>query len=181
MISMMEEEFGMRGGPPRAVMRFGWCCKWLLSLLSPLLWSDFLFVRMSLDSPSKLRARLLPSKRKKTTTQVPEPRQNSSFLKGTWETVWGCDVDDVGLVETPLEDIDSPLDSVPDQGNGLNEVTTATPTNGAPYSKDEDITPILSSDFPSSSDPNAWRGEEGHRDIKSLRTSTSHPAKLPLA
>ena len=136
---------------------------------------------MSLGSPSKLRARLLPSKRKKTTTQVPEPRQNSSFLKGTWETVWGCDVDDVGLVETPLEDIDSPLDSVSDQGNGLDEVATTTPTNGAPYGKDEDITPILPSDFPSSSDPNAWKGEEGHRDIKSHRTSTSRHAKLPLA
>ena len=169
----------MRGEPPRAVMRFGWCCKWLLSLLPPLLWSDILFV--SLGSPSKLRARLLPSKRKKTTTQVPEPRQNTSFLKGTWETVWGCDVDDVGLVQTPLEDIDSPLDSVSDQGNGLDEVATATPANGAPYSKDEDITPILSSDFPSSSDPNAWRGEEGHRDSKSLRTSTSRSTKLSLA
>ena len=177
---MMEEEFGMRGEPPRAVMRFGWYCKWLLSLLSPLLWSDFLFVCISLGSPSKLRARLLPPKRKKSTAQVPEPRQNS-FLKGTWETVWGCDVDDVGLVETPFEDIDSPLDSVPDQGNGLDEVATATPTNGAPYSKDEDITPIFSSDFPSSSDPNVWKGEEGHRDIKSLRTSTSRPSKRPLA
>ena len=106
---------------------------------------------MSLGLPSKLRARVLPPKCKKTTTQVPEPRHNPSFLKGTWETVWGCDVDDVGLVETPLEDIDSPLDSVPDQDNGLDEVPT-TPTNGASCSKDDEITPILSSDFPSKYD-----------------------------
>lgn len=77
----------------------------------------------------------------------------------------------MGLVETPLEDMDSPLDNVPDQDNGLDDVAT-TPTNGAPCSKDEE-TPILSSDFPSTSDP-----EEGHRDVKTLRTSTPHFAKL---
>jgi hypothetical protein len=126
---------------------------------------------MSLGSPSKLKARIL---RKKTTTQAPEPRQSSSFLKGTWETVWGCDVDDVEYVETPLENIDSPLDSVPDQDNGPEEVVT-TPTNGAPCGKDKEteITPILSSDLPSTSD----QGEEGHQDVKSLRTSTSRSAK----
>jgi len=130
----------------------------------------------SLGLPSKLRARVLPPKRKKTTTQVPEPHHNSSFLKGTWETVWGCDVDDVGLVETPLEDIDSPLNSVPDQDNGLDEVPV-TPTDDTPRSKDDEITPILSSDFPSKSDSNTWVREEGYRDIKTLRTSTSRSAK----
>ena len=132
---------------------------------------------MSLGTPSKLRARVIAPKRKKATTQVPEPRQNSSFLKGPWETVWGCDVDDVEIVETPLKDIDSPLDSVPDQDNGPEEVVT-TPTNGAPCGKDKETTPILSSDFPSTSDPNAWRRKEGHQDVKSLRTGASRCAEL---
>jgi len=148
---MMEEEFDMRGEPPQAVKPFG--------------------------SPSKLRARIL---RKKTTTQAPEPRKSSSFLKGTWETVWGCDVDDVEYVETPFENIDSPLDSVPDQDNGPEEVVT-TPTNDAPCGKDKEaeITPIISSDLPSTSDPNAWMREDevGHQDVKSLQTSTSRSAK----
>ena len=122
--------------------------------------------------------RILPPKRKKTLTQIPEPRRNSSFLKGSWETVWGCDVDDVDFVESPPEDEDPPLDSVPDQDSGLDEVV-ATPTNGAPWSTDGEITPMFSSNFPSTPDPNALR-RDNHPDAGSLRTSTSRhgPAEL---
>jgi len=122
--------------------------------------------------------RILPPKRKKTLTQIPEPRRNSSFLKGSWETVWGCDVDDVDFVESPPKDEDPPLDSVPDQDSGLDEVV-ATPTNGAPWSTDGEITPMFSSNFPSTPDPNALRCDD-HPDAESLRTSTSHhgPAEL---
>jgi len=122
--------------------------------------------------------RILPPKRKKTLTQIPEPRRNSSFLKGSWETVWGCDVDDVDFVESPPEDEDLSLDSVPEQDRGLDEVV-ATPTNGAPWSTDGEITPMFSSNFPSTPDPNALKCG-GHPDAESLRTSTSRRGSAEL-
>src|SRR5437588_301146 len=91
-ISMMEEEFGMRE-PPQAGTRFGGSSEWPLS---PLSFPDRIFLFMcflALALPSMLT--ILPPKRKKTLTQIPEPRRNSSLLKGSWETVWGCDVNDV--------------------------------------------------------------------------------------
>ena len=114
--------------------------------------------------------RVLPQKRKKTLTQIPEPRRNSSFLKGSWETVWGCDANDVDFVESPPEDLD-PLESAPDQDGGLDEII-ATPTNGAAWSTDGEITPMFPSNFPSTPDLNAPRYER-HTDTESLRTSTS--------
>ena len=45
--------------------------------------------------------RILPLKPKKTPTQILEPRGNSSFLKGSWEGVWGRDADDVGICGAP--------------------------------------------------------------------------------
>jgi len=143
----MEEEFGIRE-PPQAVTRFG--------------------------LPSMLR--ILPPKRKKTLTQIPELRRNSSFLKGSWETVWGCDVDDVDFVESPPEDEDLPLDSVLDQDRGFDEVAAA-PTNGAPWSTDGEITPMLSSNFPSTPDPNVLRRDG---DVESPRTSTSRHGSAEL-
>jgi len=122
--------------------------------------------------------RILPPKRKKTLTQIPEPRRNSSFLKGSWETVWGCDVDDVDFVESPPEGVDPPLDSVPDQDSGLDEVV-ATPTNGTPWSTDGEITPMFSSNFPSTPGPNALRCG-GHPVVESLRTSTSRHRSAEL-
>ena len=87
--------------------------------------------------------RILPRKRK-TSTQIPEHRRNSPFLKGSWETAWGCDINDVGFVGPALEEDDSPLDSVPDQDSGLDEVV-ATPTNGAPsWVTDGEIALMLS-------------------------------------
>jgi len=122
--------------------------------------------------------KILPPKRKKTLTQVPEPRRNPSFLKGSWETVWACDVDDMDFVESPPEDVGSPLGSVPDQDSGLDEVVT-TPTNGTPWSTDGEITPMFSSNFPSAPDPTAMR--HGDRpDAESLQMSPSRHGSAEL-
>lgn len=126
----------------------------------------------------------VPPKRKKTLTQVPEPRRNSSFLNGSWETVWACNVDDTDFVESFPEDVGPHLDSssVPDQESGLDEVVT-TPTNGTvtPWSTDADgeITPRFSSNFPSGPDPTAMRYED-HSDAESLQTSPSRHGSADL-
>jgi hypothetical protein len=119
--------------------------------------------------------RILPPKRKKTLTQGPEPRRNSSFLKGSWETVWAYDVDD--CVESPPEDLYLPFDSDPDQDSRLDEVV-ATPTNGTSWSTDGEITPMFSN-FRSTSEPNALR-HEGHPDVESLQTGTSRHGSTEL-
>ena len=92
--------------------------------------------------------------------------------------MWGCDVDDMGFVEPPLEnDVDSSLDSVPDQDSGHDQVV-ATHTNDAPWSTDWEITLMFSYNFPSTPDldPNSWK-REGHPDAESLPTSSSRPAE----
>ena len=128
---------------------------------------------MSPGFPSKLR--ILPLKRQKTPTQLPEPHRNSSFLKGSWETVWGCDLDDMDFVEPPLEgDVDSSSDSVPDQDSGHDQVV-ATPRNGDPWSTDGEITPMFSSNFPSTPGPNSWK-HECHPDAE-FPPSDSWPAE----
>jgi len=129
-ISMLEEEFGMRE-PPKATTRFG--------------------------LPPKLR--IIPPKRKQSTTQAPEPRRSSSFSKGPWETLWGCDLESL---ESPVEGIDFPSGIFPDhhaeQGSEFDH-DVSTPTNGAPsWSSNEELTPLLSSNFPSNS--NASRRED---------------------
>jgi hypothetical protein len=166
---MMEEEFGMRE-PPHVAKRFGRSSK-SAPFSSPA--PGLIFVSPGL--PSKLK--ILPPKRKKTITQIPEPRRNSSFLKGSWETVWVCDVDDVDFVEPPLEgDSDPPSGSVSDdQDNSFNHAV-ATPTRVAPWSMDGEVTPRFSSNFLTTPDSDAWR-REGHPDTESLRTSFSRPAE----
>jgi len=143
----MEEEFGICE-LPQAVTRFGF----------------------------PYRLRILPPKRQKTPTQLPEPHRDSSFLKGSWETVWGCDVDDMDFVEPPLDsegDVDSSSDSVPYQDSGHDQVV-ATPRNGAPWSTDGEITPMFSSNFPSTPDANSWK-HGCHPNAEFPPTSNSRP------
>lgn len=129
---------------------------------------------MSPGLPSKLT--ILPPKRKRTVTQIPEPRRNSSFLKGSWETVWGCDVDEVDFVEPPLDgDVDSPSDNVADDQHGGFDHAVATPTNVAPWSTDGEVTPRFFSKFPSTPDSDVWR--EDHSDEEPLRPSFSSSAE----
>ncbi|KAI0291792.1 hypothetical protein B0F90DRAFT_1774555, partial [Multifurca ochricompacta] len=71
-ILMMEEEFGIHG-PPQTVTRIG--------------------------IPAKFR--ILPSMRRQSSTQAPEPHRNPSFLRGSWETVWDYDVEKGQLMDTP--------------------------------------------------------------------------------
>ncbi|KAI0299600.1 hypothetical protein BC826DRAFT_39580 [Russula brevipes] len=149
-ISMMEEEFGMRE-PPQTATHFG--------------------------LPSGLK--ILPPKPKRSPTQLPEPRRNSSFLKGSWEMVWGCDEDGVDLVETPPEeDVYAPPDSVLDHVGQDSELDqdVATPTNGSPWSTDGEITPLFSSNFPSIPDPSDLR-HVGHPTSigEPLRNDAPHP------
>lgn len=133
------------------------------------------FFLVSPGLPSKLR--ILPPKRKRTVTQIPEPRRNPSFLKGSWETVWGCDVDDIDFVEHPLErDVDSPSNNVADDQDGWFDHAVATPTNVAPWSTDGEVTPRFFSNFPSTPDSDVWR--EDHSNEESLRPSFSSPAEL---
>ncbi|KAH9968350.1 hypothetical protein BGW80DRAFT_1462029 [Lactifluus volemus] len=83
-ISMLEEELGMCE-PPQAVNRFG--------------------------LPSRLR--IIPPKRKHSFTQAPEPRRKASFLKGPWEIVWDCDMDEAYRTESlPGEDVNFLSDEV---------------------------------------------------------------------
>ncbi|KAH9971010.1 hypothetical protein BGW80DRAFT_521040 [Lactifluus volemus] len=83
-ISMLEEELGMCE-PPQAVTRFG--------------------------LPSRLR--IIPPKRKQSLTQAPKPCRKSSFLKGPWEIVWDCDMDEAYRTESlPEEDVNLLSDEV---------------------------------------------------------------------
>ena len=119
---------------------------------------------------------ILPPKRKKAVHSDFRARQNSSFLKGPREKVWGCDVDDVDFVEPPLElDVNPPSGGVSDDRNGEFHHAAATPTNVAPWSTDGEPTPRFSSNFPSTHDSDALR-EEDHRDAESLETTFSCPA-----
>ncbi|KAH9986906.1 hypothetical protein BJV74DRAFT_796676 [Russula compacta] len=121
-----------------------------------------------------------PSKTQESSTQAPEPRRNSSFLKGSWETVWGCDEEDVSLVESPPdEDLDAFSDSVPEHGekDSIPDQDVATPMNNTLWGTDGEITPQFSSNFPSTLDPDALR-HEGHPDGEFSRINASCPAEL---
>jgi len=115
--------------------------------------------------------RLLILKRKKSTSQAPEPRRRPSFYEGSWVTLWDRDVDDANLPQSPLEDIGFPQGSFPDyhaSGEQDSEVgqDVATPTSGTAWNSDEsdeELTPLFSSNFPRTPIPNALRGE-GHPD-----------------
>ena len=138
-------------------------------LFSPLTCFSKSYPLFVLGLPPKLR--ILPPKRKQTTTQAPEPRRSSSFSKGPWETLWGCDSESP---ESPIEGIDFPSGGFPDchaeQDSELDH-DAVTPTNGASWSSDEELTPLFSSNFPS--DANASRREDrpmdssGNRFLKS--------------
>jgi hypothetical protein len=123
---------------------------------------------------------ILPPRRKNAITQAPEPRRSSSFSKGPWETLWGCDTDseDSELVESPVQE-DFPLERFPDyhpeQGGVLDE-DVATPTNGNSWTSDEELTPLFSSNFPSTQDPNALRRED-----HSMMESASTPIEPDMA
>jgi hypothetical protein len=139
-ISMLEEEFGICE-PPKTTTRFG--------------------------LPPKLR--ILPPKRKKSTTQVPVPRPSLSFLNGPCETLWACDEDGVDLIES----VESPLEgSFPDlhweQDSELDQ-DLATPTNDNSWSSDGELTPQFFSNFPSTLEPDPLR-HEGHPDGKLLES-----------
>jgi hypothetical protein len=171
-ISMLEEEFGMREGP-EASTRFGAATPFPLTRTPR---SNYL----SIGLPPKLR--ILPPKRKKSTTQAPEPRRSLSFSMGTWETVWSCDVDDVDLVEpveSPLEDLDSPPGGSPSpdyRGDPDSELDqdVATPTNGNPWSSDGELTPLFSSNLPSALDSNplGYEGRPGGELLESAPSPT---------
>ena len=127
---------------------------------------------LSVALPPKLR--ILPPKRKNTTTQAPEPRQGSSFSKGPWETLWDCDLE----AESPIEE-DFHLGSFPDyhaeQGSEPDE-DVATPVNGTSWTSDEELTPLFSSNFPTrSTDPNASM-REGYSASSGSRCLNSHRA-----
>jgi hypothetical protein len=145
-ISMMEQEFGMRE-PPQAVTRFGRKADSLVLLShSP---SD------GFSSGLASRLRIVPQMRKRSYTQAPEPRRNSSFLKGPWEIMWGCDADEAYLVESsPDEEVDSPSDEV--LGKGVQEYeldqNVATPTGDASWCAGGETTPTFSSNFPTQPD-----------------------------
>jgi hypothetical protein len=123
----------------------------------------------SIGLPPKLR--ILPPNRKKSSTQVPVPRPSLSYLNGPCETLWACDDDGVSLidsVESPLEGSFSGLHG--EEDSELDQ-DVATPTNGNPWSSDEELTPLFFSNFPSTLDPNALRHED-HPDGKLLKPSS---------
>ncbi|KAH9964985.1 hypothetical protein BC827DRAFT_904642 [Russula dissimulans] len=161
-ISMIEEEFGICELPQTT--RFGG-----KPIAAPINFlrsrSHCLFLFPGLPA----RLRILPPKRRRSSAQAPEPRRNSSFLTGSWETVWGCDhIDSDGsFVEPPLEEdaLASASDGVPGYGGQDNEsdwdhdVSTPTLAHGAPWSTDGEITPPFSSTFPNTPNPSALKCE----------------------
>jgi hypothetical protein len=152
---MLEEEFGMRE-PPKASTRFG-----AAAFFSSHSYSKSYFLSVGLPPMLKI----FPPKRNKSTTQAPEPHRFPSFSKELWETVWDCDADGENLVESvesPLEDVDSPSEGYPfpdyrGEQDSKPDQDVATPTNGAPWSSDGELTPLFSSNFPGTLDPNALR------------------------
>jgi hypothetical protein len=106
------------------------------------------------------------------------PRPSLSYLNGPCETLWACDEDGVTLIES----VESPLEgSFPDlhgdQDSELDHDDVATPTNGNPWSSDEELTPLFFSSFPSTLDPNAL-SHEGHPDGKLLEPVPRVPSSL---
>ena len=130
----------------------------------------------SVGLPPKLR--ILPPRRKKSTTQAPVPRPSLSYLNGPCETLWACDEDGVTLIES----VESPLegsfpDLLGDQDSELDHDDVATPTNGNPWSSDEELTPLFFSNFPNTLDPSALSCE-GHPDGKLLEPVHKVPSSL---
>ena len=127
---------------------------------------------LSVALPPKLR--ILPPKRKNPTTQAPEPRRGSSFSKGPWETLWGCDLE----AESPIE-ADFNLERFPDyhaeQGSEPEE-DVATPVNGTSWTSDEELTPLFSSNFPTRSTDSNASTREGYSESCSSRCLNSHRA-----
>ncbi|KAI9441766.1 hypothetical protein H4582DRAFT_1934823 [Lactarius indigo] len=95
--------------------------------------------RPSMTSPSLTMLKGIPSKlwilppKRRHSTQAPEPRR-SSFLTGSWETMWDCDAEGSYLATgVQCEELDR-------------EVTT--PICDASWNTDEETTPLFSSNFP---------------------------------
>ncbi len=85
--------------------------------------------------------------------------------------MWGCDVDDASLPQSPLEDGGFPPKGFPDyhassEQDSEFDQDVATPTNGTAWSSDEELTPLFSSNFPTTPNPNTMR-REGHPDGES--------------
>ena len=122
--------------------------------------------------------------RKRSPTQVSEPRRNSSLLKGSWETVWDCDAEEIYLVESPPdEDVDAPSDAVLGYGEQESELdhSVATPTCDASWYGDGEATPLFSSNFPTQHDHPEGLKHEDNPDEKLSRIDTLHttePATL---
>ena len=106
------------------------------------------------------------------------PRPSLSYLNGPCETLWACDEDGVTLIES----VESPLegsfpDLLGDQDSELDHDDVATPTNGNPWSSDEELTPLFFSNFPNTLDPSALSCE-GHPDGKLLEPVHKVPSSL---
>ena len=113
-----------------------------------------------------LLSKLHIPKRKKPTTQGPEPHQNPFFNGEIWSTFWDCGSDefDVNLPRSPPKDVGCPPESFPDyhangeQDSELGQDVT-TPTNGTACNSDEELTPLFSSNFTRTPHPNALGAE----------------------
>jgi hypothetical protein len=111
-------------------------------------------------SPGLLSKLHIPKLKKPTIqTQDPMPRRNPSY-KGSWVILWDCDVDDVILPQSPVEDVGFPPEGFPnyhasgEQDSELDQ-DVATPTSGTAWSSDEEPSPPFSSNFPRTPHPNA--------------------------
>jgi hypothetical protein len=81
-------------------------------------------------------------------------------------TLWGYDVDDdVNLPQSPLEDGDFHSGSFLDRHTRREQErepdqNAATPTNDTAWSSDEELTPLFSSNFPTTPGTKALRQED---------------------
>ncbi|KAI0262428.1 hypothetical protein BC834DRAFT_891211 [Gloeopeniophorella convolvens] len=125
-------------------------------------WSSFSY-RPAI--PSKLK--IFPPKRKQSSTQAPEPRQRSSLLRGSWETLWDGDVEDIRQEQSPHDEIPSHApwdDSIDDSIEPGSEPgkDILTPTGNATWGNtDEEKTPLLPGSFASQLDTQSPEESEG--------------------
>jgi hypothetical protein len=82
--------------------------------------------------------------------------------------------------ESPPEDVDSPSGSFifsdyhREQDSELDQ-DVVTPTNGTPWSSDGELTPMFSSNFPSTLDPKALRCEGPGEELPESEPSPIEP------
>ncbi len=100
-------------------------------------------------------------------------------------TLWGCDVDDdVNSPQSPLEDVDFHSGSFLDhhtrrEQDRERDQNVATPTNDTAWSSDEELTPLFSSNFPTTPGPNALQHED-HPDGELLKSTPRVPSTQSL-